>query len=204
MEGKVYLYPVWVRLWHITNGILCIILILSGVSLQYSGVDSAFIRFDIAVKTHNISGIILSINYLFFISGNLFTSNGKHYRLKRQNFIKNLILQLRYYTFGIFKKQAAPFPITEDNKFNPLQRFTYVLATYICLTLLVITGWGFLFPEFIPATIFGASGILVNDIIHVSFAFIVSIFLFVHVYFCTIGTKIGSNFKSILTGWHHS
>ncbi len=199
---KEYLYPIWVRIWHMVNGILCLLLILSGLSLQYSGLESAFIRFDIAVSAHNICGIILSINYLFFIAGNLFTTNGKQYRIKRKNFIKDLIIQIRYYTFGIFKKQSTPFPISKVNKFNPLQRFTYVLATYVCMTILVITGWGFLFPEVIPNQIIGISGILVNDIIHVSFAFIVSIFLFVHIYFCTIGTKIGSNFKSILTGWH--
>ncbi len=77
MEGKLYLYPVWVRLWHWINAILCLLLIISGVSMQYSDPQYPFIRFDWAVYIHDISGIVLSLSYLFFILGNLLTPNGK-------------------------------------------------------------------------------------------------------------------------------
>lgn len=204
MFEKVYLYPFWVRAWHMINALLCILLILTGLSLQYAGQEAVIFGFDIAVSIHNVSGIILSINYLFFIIGNLITNNGKQYNIKRKNFFENLVIQIRFYTIGIFKKENAPFPISKKSKFNPLQRFSYIFATYISLSIIVITGWLYFFPLIIPDILFGVSGILINAMLHVSFGFLISIFLLIHVYFCTIGATAGSNFVSIITGWHRS
>ncbi|MFC2111594.1 cytochrome b/b6 domain-containing protein, partial [Bacteroidota bacterium] len=134
MHEKLYLYPKWVRLWHLVNALLCLLLILTGLSMQYSGVESNIMRFDIAVSIHNVAGIILSINYVFFIIGNLTTSNGKQYIMKRKNIFNNMYRQFIYYSIGIFKKAEKPFPISKENKFNPLQRFSYIIVIYVCLT----------------------------------------------------------------------
>ena len=53
MSERLYLYPIWIRLWHWTNAILCLVLIISGVSLQYSNPEYPIIRFDIAVTMSN-------------------------------------------------------------------------------------------------------------------------------------------------------
>ena len=53
MSKKVYLYPVWIRIWHLANAILFLILILSGLCMQYSNPQYPVIRFDIAVAMHN-------------------------------------------------------------------------------------------------------------------------------------------------------
>lgn len=202
MSETVYLYPVWVRIWHFINAILCLLLIITGLSMQYAGAGNLLIRFDLAVSIHNVAGIILSINYVFFIIGNLMSDNGYQYNVKRKNFFKNLLVQMRFYTIGIFKKEETPFPITKSNKFNPLQRITYVLATYVSLSVLVITGWLYFFPAIIPDAIFGVSGVLINALLHVTFGFFISVFLIIHIYFSTIGVTPGSNFISIISGWH--
>lgn len=202
MSEKIYLYPKWVRAWHLANAILCLLLIITGLSMQYAGAESVFIRFDVAVSIHNVSGIILTINYIVFIIGNLITPNGDQYRFKRKYLIPNLIKQIRYYGFGIFKKETPPFPISKDNKFNPLQRFVYIIATYISLTVVILSGWLYFFPGLIPPTVWGISGVLINAVFHISFAFIISVFMIVHVYFCTMGATAGSNFMSMINGWH--
>ena len=202
MSEDIYLYPVWVRIWHIVNALLCILLILTGLSMQYSDAQTGIIRFDIAVSLHNIAGIILTVNYICFIIGNILTDNGDQYKFKRENLFTNLLKQIRYYAFGIFKKETPPFPISKKNKFNPLQRFIYIVVTYFGLAILVITGWLYFFPGLIPNSIFGISGILINAMLHVSFAFIISVFMIVHIYFCTMGRTAGSNFVSMITGWH--
>jgi len=79
MSGKLYLYPMWIRLWHGLNAILIILLIISGISMQYTNPENPFIRFDIAVSMHNLSGIILTINYFGFLLGTIVTLNGKYY-----------------------------------------------------------------------------------------------------------------------------
>jgi thiosulfate reductase cytochrome b subunit len=204
MSEKIYLYPIWVRLWHALNAILIILLIISGVSMQYTDPSNPFIRFDIAVKMHNISGIILTVNYLFFLLGTFITPNGKYYQLTLKGLVPRLIKQFTYYTFGIFKHEKAPFPVTKDSKFNPLQQFTYVIAMFMLVPIVIVTGWALLYPEVVLTKFLSGSGLRVNDFIHVIIGFFVSFFMFVHVYFCTIGASFVSNFKSMINGFHES
>jgi len=202
--NKLYLYPVWVRLWHATNALMCVILILSGVSMQYSNPEYPFIRFDIAVSMHNISGIILSVMYIMFIIGNWSTSNGKHYKVRIRGLINSLIKQARYYAFGIFKGENPPFPVSKEMKFNPLQKFTYALTMYFFVPLVFITGWALLFPGMIITNVFGFGGIQITSLLHVTAGFLISLFLIIHIYFCTIGHSPSSNFKSMINGYHET
>ncbi len=201
-DKKIYLYPVWVRLWHWLNALLCLALILTGVSMQYAGPEFHFIRFDLSVSIHNISGIALTGSYLIFFIGNLLTNNGRYYNMKIKKLGKRLIKQFRYYTIGIFKHEDAPFPISEKRKFNPLQKFTYVVTMYIFLPLVFISGWALLFPEIIIDVVLGWSGIHLTDLLHIITGFFISIFMIVHIYFCTIGKTASSNFRSMINGWH--
>ncbi len=202
MEKKLYLYPVWVRLWHWTNAVLCIILILTGLSMQYSDPAYPIIRFDWAVSIHDISGIILSLSYVIFILGNFFTPNGKQYLFRVRGYFRNVSKQARYYAFGMFKGEKPPFEITEANKFNPLQRFSYVFIMYLSIPVVILTGLILLYPEYLLHDVFGSFALHFTDIIHVVLGFIVSLFLVVHVYFCTIGANPLSNFKSMFNGYH--
>jgi thiosulfate reductase cytochrome b subunit len=195
---------VWIRLWHVLNAILIILLIISGVSMQYTDPANPFIRFDIAVKMHNISGIILTANYMFFLIGTIITPNGKYYKLTLKGLFPRLMKQFTYYTFGIFKHEKPPFPVTKESKFNPLQQFTYVIAMFMLVPIVIITGWALLYPEVVLTKFFSGSGIKVNDFIHVIIGFFVSFFMFVHIYFCTIGATFVSNFKSMINGFHES
>ncbi len=197
-----YHYPAFIRLWHILNALFFLVLIATGLSMQYSNPENPVISFPLSVKMHNICGIGLSINYVLFFLGNLISGNGKHYRMEIKGMGTRLRKQAQYYLIGIFKKQKAPFPVTETRKFNPLQAFTYMLALYMGVPVLIITGWGLLFPDAVLHSFFGISGILLTDLFHVIAGFLLSVFMFVHIYLCTLGTKPGSNFRSILTGWH--
>lgn len=204
MSEKLYLYPVWVRLWHALNAILIILLIISGISMQYSDPENPFIRFDIAVTLHNISGMILTANYVAFLLGNIITPNGKFYKFNFNGLIGRIVKQFMYYTIGIFKHEKPPFPITQDSKFNPLQKFTYVIAMYILVPIVIVTGWALLYPELVLTKLFGSSGLKINDFVHVIIGFFVSFFMFIHIYFCTIGATFVSNFKSMINGYHET
>jgi len=198
-----YLYPIWIRIWHIINALLFLILIITGLSMQYSNPDFTIIRFDVAVSSHNISGILLFFNYGIIIIGNLFTPNGKFYRLKWKKTKGQIADQFRYYTYGIFKGEKTPFPVTEKRKFNPLQKITYIMVIYLFMPLIFITGWALLFPELIfIKRIFGTSGIHFTDLVHIISGFFLSLFMVIHIYLCTIPKPPGSSFKAMLTGWH--
>ncbi len=202
MGTRIYLYPGWLRIWHAINAIMCIVLIFSGLSMQYTDFEQYILDFRLAIQLHNIAGVILSFNYFIFLFGNLFTSNGRQYFLFRKGVLKNLITQLRYYSIGIFKKESTPFPITTENKFNPIQRTAYVVIGYVATIIVIITGWAYLFPEIVPNSIGNVSGLLINDLIHITMGYFISIFLIIHIYFITIGNKNMKNFKSMVNGWH--
>lgn len=200
--SKLYLYPGWLRIWHGVNAILCLLLIFSGLSMQYSDFERLILDFKTAVQIHNICGVILSFNYILFFFGNLMTPNGRQYILFRKQFFAKLWQQMKYYSVGIFQKQDPPFPVTAENKFNPLQRITYILVGYVAVVLVIITGWAYLFPEIVPTSVAEISGLMINDMVHISMGFFISIFLLIHLYFITIGHNRVKNFKSMITGYH--
>jgi len=203
MSEKHYLYPVWTRLWHLLNALLIILLIITGISMQYALSELGFIKFSTAVKIHNISGLILTVSYLFFVLGNLFSSNGKHYQLFWKSFSKEIIAQVKYYLIGMFKKEKKPFHIDEKNKFNPMQKVTYTILMYIFVPLIILSGIALMFPDVIVIKkVFNYSGILFTSLIHIVIGFIISIFLIVHLYLCTIGIRKANTFKSMITGYH--
>lgn len=201
-----YLYPIWIRLWHLINALLIIVLIITGLSMQYTDRQDYIlvVGFARAVKWHNIAAIILSVNYIIFIAGNILTGNGKYYRIKKENFISNLGKQLKYYSFGMFRGEKHPFPVTLEQKFNPLQKVSYVLAMYLAFPLLIISGLGLLFPETVISRILGINGLILTDILHITMGFALSIFMVIHIYTCTLGARPASLFKSMLSGYHET
>ena len=205
MSKNFYHYPVWVRLWHITNAVLCLFLIVTGFSMLYSNAaNDLVVGFKRAVSMHNICGVLLTLSYTFFLFGNLFTSNGKHYLIALKGLGQRLYKQAYYYIYGYFVGEKAPFPVTGDRKFNPLQQVSYLGVMYFVIPLLFITGWALLFPDFILKKFLGFSGIFLTDQLHVVMGFLVVIFLFIHLYVSTMGKSPVSNFRSIVTGWHES
>ncbi len=199
---KLYFYPVWLRIWHGINAIGIILLIITGFSLQ-SGIDNNFMNFGLAVNLHNISGVIVSINYLIFFIGNIVTQNIKFYLIKPMGFIKRPMKQAYYYAFGMFKGEKAPYPLSEKRKFNPLQKYAYVVVMYLIVPIVIVTGFALLFPEIIIDKVYTFSGIILTAITHSASGFFVSIFLIVHIYVASIGKSPVENFKSIITGWHN-
>jgi len=200
---KIYLYPLWVRLWHLFNIICFIFLLITGVSMQYSNPDiSHLLSFEISVSIHNIFGVLISINLVFFWIFNRFSSNGKYYSIQFKGLLNRLILQTKYYMFGMFTNAERPFPISKEQKFNPLQGIMYFMLMYLVFPCLVITGFALLFPEMIVNKFFGVSGILLTALFHASLGFCLSLFLVIHVYVSTIGTTKTSNFRGIVNGYH--
>lgn len=202
MKDKVYLYPIWVRLWHLTNALLFLTLLVTGLSLQYTSVEFTLIPFNYAISLHNIAGIAICCTYAIYIVGNRFTSNGHYYQFPIKGMIQRVYKQFMFYSVGIFKKESAPFPISIEQKFNPLQKLSYVFVMYLFMPIMMLTGVLLFFPEILPANVLGFGGVHFTDLIHIISGFTLSVFMVVHIYFCTIGKTPLANFKSMINGWH--
>jgi thiosulfate reductase cytochrome b subunit len=201
-----YLYPKWIRIWHIVNAVMFLILIITGLSMQYTDKENAsyIVGFAIAVKWHNFAAMILTVSYIVFVTGNLLTTNGRYYKTSKENFLEDLVKQLKYYSWGMFHEEKHPFPVTEERKFNPLQKITYILAMYLAFPLLIISGIGLLFPEITINSFFGISGLILTDILHITMGFFLSLFMLIHIYTCTLGAKPTSLFWGMISGYHRS
>ena len=199
-----YLYPKWIRVWHMLNLLLFIILIATGISMEYTGKSNPLymVGFAKAVKWHNFAAVLLTANYVFFVLGNAITKNSRYYGIKRENFWPDLFKQLRYYSFGMFKGERHPFPVTMERKFNPLQKLTYFLAMYVGVPLLILSGIALLFPEITINQVFGVSGLFLTDIMHITMGFLLSVFMIIHIYTCTLGAKTTSLFWGMISGYH--
>ena len=200
MKHRIYFYPVWIRSWHLLNALCCLVLIYSGFSMYFSSGSSFLSGFKNAVSLHEWSGIVLGINYLAFIMGNCLNGNGRFYKLKFKELAEETGRQIRYYIFGMFRGEKEPYPVTEERKFNPLQKIAYFSVIYVLLPLSLISGLMMLFPEDIQFSIFNLSGLWFVDLFHISAGFLISVFLVIHIYSATIGFK--KNFRAIITGWH--
>jgi thiosulfate reductase cytochrome b subunit len=199
---KIYLYPVWIRIWHVINAVMFLLLIFTGISLHFNSMENSLIPFNVSVGMHNVAAIIVTFNYGVFVIGNLLTRNGGYYRKWRKNLVVNLWKQFKFYAVGIFKKEPHPFPVSEKQKFNPLQKFAYVIAMYFGMPLLILSGIAMMFPDIIAYNVFNISGLVFYDVLHIVVGFILSLFLLVHLYTCTLGDKPGTLFKSMIYGYH--
>lgn len=202
MNERLFLYPLWVRIWHICNAIFFLVLLATGLSMQYSSPDLPILPFEIAVSWHNVSGVAIIIAYVLFLIFLAISPNKRHYKVRFKGLMDRILTQLRYYLFGIFKKEATPFPTTVEMKFNPLQQITYVGVLFVIFPILGISGLALMFPELIVDNVFGIGGTLLTAIVHASAGFLASMFLIIHLYFATIGATFSANFKSIINGYH--
>ena len=200
---KLYFYPVWLRIWHGLNAIGILTLIFTGISMQSSVEAFQIISFNWIINPHNIAGILVSISYLFYFMGNMFSPNGQFYIVKPRGFLKRPLKQAYYYAWGMFHGMQAPYPLSEKRKFNPLQKYSYIAVMYLFVPAVIITGIALLFPELIIDQVYNLSGVFVTAVLHSAMGFFISIFLIVHIYIASIGKSPIENFKSIVTGWHH-
>lgn len=201
-EGKIYLYPKWLRFWHALNALGILVLIFTGINMQYASPSFHLMPFDLGIQLHNIAGVVVSVSYLLFFIGNLVTTNGRYYQVKMRGLRKRLFLQMRYYAYGMFKNEESPFPISEKRKFNPLQKYSYIAVMYLFVPMVIVSGIALLFPELIIDEVYGLSGIFLTAILHASMGFFISVFLIIHLYVASVGKSPFKNYRSIITGWH--
>lgn len=201
--GKLYFYPLWLRIWHGFNALGILTLIATGLSMQSSLESGRVVGFNMIVNLHNIAGVVVALSYMGYFIGNLVTPNGKFYIIKSQGFFKKPVKQAAYYIWGMFHGEKSPYPLSEKRKFNPLQKYAYVMVMYLAVPLVIITGVALLFPEIIIDKVYTFSGVFVTAVLHSAMGFFISIFLIIHLYVASIGKSPLRNFKSIITGWHH-
>jgi thiosulfate reductase cytochrome b subunit len=189
------------RFWHWIHAVGILLLIVSGFSIHFSKYLGEFIAFDMAVKIHNLVGIIVAYDWGLWLIYNVFSKRMSYYIPNHDDLPSGMIKQTKYYLHGIFRKVSPPFPVRPSRKFNPLQKWTYlgvmiILVPFEIITglymLLLIKGWS----NFID------SNVKLISILHTIGAFGTTAFLIGHIYLATTGDKPYSHFIMMITGYH--
>lgn len=195
--NKVYIYKGFERFWHWTQASLIMFLAATGFEIH----DTIHIfGFEKAVKFHSFAAIALLALIVFAIFWHATTGEWKQYIPTT----KKLKEQVMYYSLGMFKGEHHPTKKTELSKMNPLQRLIYLGFKLILIPIVVISGIMYMMHK----TIDENDMVIISEFNlesiatwHTLGAFLLIIFLVVHVYMTTTGHTITSNIKAMMTGW---
>ncbi|MBI3207771.1 MAG: cytochrome b/b6 domain-containing protein [Candidatus Solibacter usitatus] len=199
MSARHALYPLWLRIWHWSNALLFLTLIVTGTSMHFAHPGQPQVDFRTARLIHNSCGILLTAFYLVFLCGNL-GRNGRHYSRGWNELPRGLVRQLRYYFHGIFLGAPHPHHPSPEQKFNPMQKVAYLVMMYAALPVLTVTGWALFFPDKTPEHMLGTTGIGALATAHSALGYLFSLFMVVHIYLGTTGDTSTALFKNMLLG----
>lgn len=188
------MFPVGVRLWHNSNVIVFLGLLLTGLSMHFS-----LMAFDLSQTSHNVLGAILILLWVMYLIYLVISGQIKQY-LPRKNFIGDSIKQAKYYLLGIYTGKKNPAGHDPKKRLNPLQQQGYVGILFGAFPLLILSGVGLFFNESLPAHIFGMDGKEFMVLLHVAMSHIMVLFIVSHIYLCTTGATVTEHFKSMATG----
>lgn len=194
---KVYIYKTFERFWHWMQAALIFFLAVTG--FEINGAYELF-GYELAVNIHNLSAIALIVLIIFAIFWHFTTGEWRQYIPTA----KNLKAQANYYITGIFKNAPHPTRKTIVSKLNPLQRLTYLGLKIFIVPLMVITGILYLIYRYpIGGEIKSINIESLHSIayLHTFGAFLIIVFVIVHVYLTTTGHTPTSNIKAMITGW---
>ena len=129
---RLYIHPLPVRIWHWTNAVGFVLMILTGMQIRYVGLIDV-VSFRTAVSVHNFVGFVLIANFFLWLVFYLTSDRIRAYHSElnpRKHFIGSL-RQVYYYGFGIFRGEPNPFQPTIYRKFNPLQSMIYQIIVML-------------------------------------------------------------------------
>ncbi|NVO14381.1 MAG: cytochrome b/b6 domain-containing protein [Rhodoplanes sp.] len=202
MKTRIYLLPLWLRLWHWSNAVLIVILTVTGASLHFSDTHLTMVSFARAAQIHDIAGMTIVALYVFFLTANAVTGNWWQYIPKPPGIMARSLRVMRYYAFGIMRGERDPHEPTPDSNFNDMQASAYFAIMYLVMPVVMITGLIFLFPLTAPDRLFGLDGLFPVAVVHYMAGAAVVLFAILHVYLGTLGHTATSQYKTMITGWH--
>ncbi len=199
---RIYVHPLPVRIWHWTNALGFVTMIVTGFQIRYIGLID-ILSFHTAVVVHNWIGFVLIANFFVWFVFYLFTDKITVYHpdLSPTRQFRRSIRQMWYYGYGIFKGAPNPHHISVYQKFNAMQGMTYQIIMLLLVPLQFYTGVLLWDVERFSGLIHALGGVRVVDTAHVLiFIFFIG-FVFVHPYLASLGHTRIAHFKAMLTGY---
>lgn len=192
---KVLMFKRFERFWHWLQALLIIVLLITGFEIRgtYSLQGFAF-----AVELHRVAAWALVILWIFAIFWHFTSGEWRQYIPT----LKNVDAMIRYYLLGIFTNAPHPFRPSVTRKHNPLQRLAYLFLWVVVSPMIWLSGWLYMYYHSWSGTEIGAWLTLDTVVfVHVLGAFMMLVFLIVHLYLITTGATVLSHLKAMITGF---
>lgn len=194
---NVYIYKGFERFWHWTQASLIIFLAVTGFEVHGT---FKILGFEHAARYHRSASWLLIALIVFAIFWHFVTGEWKQY-IPTSKKLKDQVL---YYAFGMFKGDPHPTQKSQLRKLNPLQRLVYLSFKLLLVPVTVLSGILYMLHKSIDKN----NIVVVEDISlesialwHTVGAFLLMIFLVVHVYMTTTGHTPTSNIRAMITGY---
>ena len=197
---KIYLHPLGLRIWHWVNALMIIILIVTGIQIRIPVMASLRPQ-DPALLIHRYAGWAMVASWIFWLVYNMATYILRRQYVIRRRDLKGIFRQAKFYLISIFKGEENPFRPTPDDKFNPLQKLAYGSIMSIFAPILVVTGILFSDILFLRKYILLWNIAGVVNALHVIGAYVIVLYLVVHLYMATLGTTALSHVKAMIVGY---
>lgn len=192
MKKTMVIFKRFERFWHWAQAVLVLLLIVSGIEMH--GLIELF-GFGQSSEFHHWAGFIWGALVVLIFTWVFTTGEWKQFVPDT----KGIDGVIKYYLYGVFVGAQHPHHMSPESKFNPLQRIAYLGLLFGLVPIQIITGLiFFFFPELRAAGYIDNIGLVA--MIHTFCAYAVIAFLIVHLYLITLGAKLSSHLKAMITG----
>jgi thiosulfate reductase cytochrome b subunit len=193
MKKHVYLYDRFERFWHWSQALLIFFLIITGFEIHST---YQLFGYEHAVHWHNVAGWAFIVLLIFAVFWHIITGEWRQYIPTRKNFRA----QINYYLLGIFRNAPHPTRKSQLSKLNPLQRVVYLALNILVIPVMAGSGLLYMYYRY-PNNPIALEGVEIVALLHTAGAFLVMVFIVIHVYLITTGQTIFSNLMAMLTGY---
>lgn len=198
---RLYLYSVAERLWHWIQAAGILLLLLSGFQLHYPDRFAPFGDMRVAVYVHLALAALLMFNAFLGLFYQTATANIRQYIPMPVDFTRGMVLQLRYYLFGIMRGEPHPYEKSRELRLNPMQKLTYFLLLNFLMPFQIVTGLLLWLAEPLPGVVEMLGGLPVLGALHTAGAFLFLTFLLVHIYLTTTGHTVFAHIRAMISGY---
>ena len=197
---RIYLHPLPLRLWHWVNTLLVLALLVTGFSIRLKGVADLGANSTLLLL-HRYLGWAMIACWLFWLAHGIASGGLKrHYALRRRDG-SGMLRQAVYYLFSMFRGEENPFRPTPEAKFNALQKLAYGAVMWIFMVALALSGVLFSDVRIFRTSLVLWNGVRLLEAIHVVAAYVVGLYVIVHIYMASLGPTWFSHTKEMIVGY---
>lgn len=191
---RIMVFSRFERFWHWSQMALIFILLFTGFAIH--GLHN-LVDFKTAVLIHTWSAMVLVVLWIFAIFWHITTGTWRHYVPTTDG----LFRIIRFYAYGIFKGEHHPYRKAYWRKHNPLQAMAYLSLKLILFPSIWVTGIAYLFYNYWEHVPHASQWLTVVALIHIGVAFLILVFVIVHVYLLTTGHSFKEHVMPMISGY---